>query len=748
MEKVIQAEDGMQHSLPSLTKWVRTGIVLMIITAAIASSPPAASAGRVNQASSNQAPSVYLPMLLSDYEGSTPPTSFDLIDQDLQQGKIDAETALEYKTFAEFDDARLPAAYHASEVGGEAGLFMNEIVAAYPTLSVGAQAILEPFFIPPFQAGSWAAQSGSRFTQSAPSDWAFLSAAGGKARVWYKKADAEMQSKARIVANALTNEVWPTETTLMSREPKLDGAGVQNFVVFDHYRNGWDSTFVPFGGYAGMTVPQTCAPTTSIIYINPALADIGNSTKIGLVETTAHEFMHALEYSFSLAIDPCTEYNWMGEATATWAEDFVYPDHNTEWRLAKTYLRTPQLAINDTYGWRQYGEYLLLYFHTHKYNDPDAVRQAWTNAELMDSLEAFNALGGVEPDQLASLWNREPFETFFKDTDNLDYGVSTAVNTTLTAAGGFKEYDLSDNLKAGGAHFFHYKVDPSVRTITFLNGLTSKISKGPSEYSADDFVYQQDPVSEDDMRGAEVVFMVKYEGLDDPYIFYFPERLDFCQDWLTQRVSEIVVIDANYDMTGRDRILKSTGAPSKILVSSAPCMKLTGTATKTIKFANVTETLSASGLQYEYITYDTLSEEFRLADLITPDIEMRLIGGSASWQISGTDSNGCTYSGSSSFTISKSNGALLALQFQLLPGSRRFLGYDGYAGPDSDAEVSYTVHCPNQNPETVTDSPGYFFMPDGETPVDAGGNLKGSMIFEDYAGSTQFDWNLTPSPLP
>ena len=91
---------------------------------------------------------------------------------------------------------------------------------------------------------------------------------------------------------------------------------------------------------------------------------------------------------------------------------------------------------------------------------------------------------------------------------------------------------------------------------------------------------------------------------------------------------------------------------------------------------------------------------------------------------------------------------MLYLQFQLLPGSRRFLGYEGSAGPDSDAEVTYTMKCPDQDPETFTGSPGDFFMPDGETPVDAGGVLNGSILFEDSSGSTQFDWNLTPSTLP
>ena len=740
----------MKRSFSYLVKWVKTGLVfILILMSAAASLPPAAAASRVNQAPNDPAPQIYLPIVLRNNTPPAPPTSFELIDSDLQQGKIDAETALEYKTFAEFDDVRLPAKYRADEVGGEAGLFMNEVVEAFPTLSAAAQAVLEPFFIPPFQAGSWAAQSSRRSALSVQVDWSYLSAAGGKARVWYKKTDAAMQHKAEVVGGALTSDVWSKETSLMGREPVLDSAGVQNFVVFDKYRRGWNSTFVPFGGYAGMTVPQTCSPTASVIYINPALADTGNSTTIGIVETTAHEFMHALQFSFTLAVNPCTEYNWLGEATATWAEDYVYHDHNTEWRLAQFYLDSPDLRINDRKNWRDYGEYLLVYYYTQKNNYPEAVRQAWMNAGAMDSLEAFGSLGGAEYDQLAALWNKKPFETFFKDSDNLDKVVKPWVDETLTAAGGFNEYEVDDYLKPGAALFYHYKMGPSVRTITYLNGLTTKISKGAYIGLPDDFVYNQDDVSPDDMRGAEIVVMVKYEGLDEPYTFYDPARLDFCQDWLTQKVSELVVIHANNDMTDRNRILQHTGTASKILVSSAPCMKLTGTATRTSKWDNVTETLSASGLEYEYITYDSLTPDLRLAILISPEITMRLVGGSASWQISGTDSNGCTYIGSDSYTISEDNTAMLTLQYQLLPNSRRFLGYEGDASPDDGADATYTMKCPDEDPQEFVVSPGFFFMPDGETPIKPDGSLIGTRTIDQGGGSSvTFDWNFTALPLP
>jgi hypothetical protein len=742
----------MHRSNSTYANWVRTGCVfILIVTATLASAPPGASASRVNLPASDPPPPIFLPILIRDSSPPAPPPSFELIDNDVAAGKIDAETALEYKTFAEFDDARLPEAYRSGSVGGEAGLFMNEVVAAYPALSAAAQAVLAPFFTPPYMAGSWAGLSSHGALLSAPSDWAYISAAGGKARVWYKKADANFQYKAGVVAGALNGEVWAMETDLMAREPILDGAGVQNFVVFDHYRDGWNSTFVPFGGYAGMTVPQKCSPTASVIYINPALADTGSSTRIGIVETTAHEFMHALQFSFTLKgssqENACTEYSWMGEATATWAEDFVYHDHNTEWRMAQYYLDTPDRQLNNRTNWRDYGEYLLVYYFTRKYGDDDAVRQAWTAAQSVDSLTAFMNFGNFAFEQLAALWNQEPFDTFFIDSEALDKHIKPWTEETLKATGGFQEYEQGVNIKPGAAYAYHYNIDPSVHTITFMDGYTTKISKGPYYGFPEDTVYLQDEVEWEDMRGADTVVMLKYEGMDEPYIWINPARLDICQDWLTQKVSEIVVIDANNEMD-RTRNLQTTGEGSKILVTSAPCMKLTGTASVTTQWDNVTEKMTASGLQYEFVATDILTDTLWLANLISPEIEMYLVGGSAAWQISGTTSDGCTYSGSASFAITENNYSPLTLQYQLLPGSRHFLGYEGSAAPDSGSEETYTLTCPDLPPIVSTVSAGNFFMPDGETPVTPGGSLNGTKIVIDGNRTITWEWNLTPLTHP
>ena len=87
-------------------------------------------------------------------------TSAALIDAALARGEIDAETALVYKVFASFGDARLPAKYRGD--GDELdAILLREAVSRYDTLSGQAQALLAPFFQPPIirEAGTSRMQS-------------------------------------------------------------------------------------------------------------------------------------------------------------------------------------------------------------------------------------------------------------------------------------------------------------------------------------------------------------------------------------------------------------------------------------------------------------------------------------------------------------------------------------------------------------------------------------------------------------
>lgn len=719
-------------------------VLPFLLAAALAVAFAVASAPGPGQALAGEEQPLYLPFMVQSYSPPPPPSSFELIDEAVTSGKLDAETALVYKTYANFGDPRLPAAYQASEVGGEAGLFMLEVVGAFPTLSAQTRALLEPFFIPPYLAGSWMAQGYRGASASAPSEWAYYPAAGGKVRVWYKAANAQHRQKAAAVANAMTTDIWPKLTGLMQREPIPDGAGKHNIVVYDHYRPSWESTFVPFNAaYAGFAVPETCSPTASVLYINAAM-DVTTGVRSqgmisGMIETTAHEFMHALQFSYELAVNPCEEYRWLGEATAAWAEDYVYPDHDYEWRLAKYFLDHPSWALNDQHQFHDYGVYLLIYQHTRRHNDPDAVRRAWEAAETVDSLQAFYAVGGLNPEQVASLWNKEPFGTFFKDHDTLPYQIKPEKSGVLSASSGFNEYRLDDKLLTGGIHAYHYTVDPTVRTISLLNGVSFKLEIDEEE---GDRVYKQ--TDNNEARG-ELIVLVKFENHDEPYMLVNPKRLDFCQDWNHQKVSELLVFAVNNDLEHRNQFSGGGGWPSRILVSSLPCIGLRGSAEHTTSHDGITESISASNLEFELFTYNVPGLP-PIINAIHPEINMRLIGGNAQWKIEGTDSHGCEYRGGQSFTLTEgSNPSTLWMRFDLLPGSTHYRGYQGSITLDSPSPtVSYTVSCPGKPTENVEKVIGVIANFFRDTPARVDGALAGTETLVEGSIVNNWVWNFIP----
>lgn len=73
-----------------------------------------------------------------------PPTTFALIDQALAGGVIDAETALVYKVYSEFNDARLPQQYRGRDDQFFEATATKEARRLFDTLAPAAQQILAP----------------------------------------------------------------------------------------------------------------------------------------------------------------------------------------------------------------------------------------------------------------------------------------------------------------------------------------------------------------------------------------------------------------------------------------------------------------------------------------------------------------------------------------------------------------------------------------------------------------------------
>ena len=101
------------------------------------------------------------------------------------------------------------------------------------------------------------------------------------------------------------------------------------------------------------------------------------SPQDNLAVTAAHEFFHAVQYSYDYAEDP-----WMLESTATWMEEQVADDVNDN----RQYLRYSQLqapyvpldAFSATYGF-QYGNWIFWEYLTQRFGT-GLVKEAWESA--------------------------------------------------------------------------------------------------------------------------------------------------------------------------------------------------------------------------------------------------------------------------------------------------------------------------------------------------------------------------------
>src|SRR5205823_10443603 len=83
------------------------------------------------------------------------PTSFALIDQAEASGAINSETALLYRVYSLFSDARLPAQFRGDDKAVFDSVYLAEVMHQYGTLSPSVRAAVQPFLIPPAYQGSW-----------------------------------------------------------------------------------------------------------------------------------------------------------------------------------------------------------------------------------------------------------------------------------------------------------------------------------------------------------------------------------------------------------------------------------------------------------------------------------------------------------------------------------------------------------------------------------------------------------------
>ena len=650
-------------------------------------------------------------------------SSAELIDEALASGEIDAETALVYKVYAAFGDSRLPDVYRGGDSGVHGSHILNEVVERSQSLSPQTQAALEPFFIAPFYEASWfnlpsAGRAGQPLTTQGPPSAPFAKGwvsvdSSARVKVWYQEAHPEDRAKAESVAKEMDALIWRKLTTLM-REPLSDGNlksaynggdGRYDIVLLDR------SQTIPYNAKLGSGV---CGAKASYI-----LVDRGSAQ---LLATVAHEFMHAVTDAYDLQAS-CQAYVWLSEASATWAEDFVYPKDNTEQQYAPLFLDTvekPLEAAGAAAEYRDYGAYLFPFFLANKsgrQSGAGLVAAVWANTEKLEmksGLHAVNAaIGGfneVWPEFALYNWNRSPVDDY-KKWDGLA-GSAKARTFDISAPG---ETPLPTDV----AHL-------SARYFSFMFG-GEDVRK----------VIVEHPFASGNEPTAKVQALVKIGGSwREAEDWTGTAQKEFCRDKPEEKLEELVLIVSNSEWRDAAHILQ--GGDARLSAEKTLCEGGgVGTATHTSDWdysdthtrSTGHETLKTSNYEFtlDPDTSDETSQTYLLTkvtvSLSRTSKVVRDTGLVCEWDYS--------YSGTLEVSPDEAVGTLIVLP-EGVEGVVPAWGYTGSAG--AFIEVNVTGGCDGDSSSYKEGNALIFYaLPgfgDAEMPVvQPGGGLKGSRTY-------------------
>ncbi len=465
-----------------------------------------------------------------------PPTSCALIDAALAAGTIDDETALAYKVFADFGDPRLPADLQGDDGAAREGCGAQEALERFSSLSVATQDLLAPFLVRPEDPASWLRTQSASLLQAAaalapalPSKKkrkkakqasrgasSILATAtpaadplddvlgrvltrNGKVYVhWRKDLHPDDDGVAQVIADEIDDTIWTKLTGLLG-EPKPDEDGVLDVYLIDT-----QALTVMLSDHANDTQGLTRLRAGSCDKGGNAAVVYLNRDKLAeLPQTAAHEITHAIQARFSLASN-CEETRWLREASATWAEHFVYPRNDTEHGYASSFLGVPEVPLEKLGGLHEYGAYLWFLYATRNAdaNAPSEVRSVWDFLAGHDSLGALDAVSRITTGNglrerwhefALYNWNRvieknlvnlaPPATTRYVGKPYLYYGSwdgvadaareSTGPKPLLVDLGGSvsKTYRLSHRIRHLAAKYFHYdfRGDPTIRRLRFTH---------------------------------------------------------------------------------------------------------------------------------------------------------------------------------------------------------------------------------------------------------------------------------------
>lgn len=371
-------------------------------------------------------------------------SSIEKIEAALSEGRIDEDTALVHLLAAMYDPASLPAQFKSDltltdAAPTEGTTLLAALSGRLDRLPAALRAKVQAFLRRPTDPQSfWYAQlgdleAGTRLVTRTPtpgpennSVFEYVDTAGATVRVWYVvSGGAEASTQAEeLAAEFDASGMWQRERQVMlGHEPCSDSSLDDNggdssldvYIMPRHVlspRSDDRGELVPFES-AGLAIPLWTGgqcPVATFLLVNSSLSF--DNLRI----TLAHELFHAFQFSFRTPIHERTyeqDYSWWMEASATWAEDFIYPGLNTEWIWLKpggwADKNGPSGPL-DAFargGYEQYAAYIWPFYLTHRPGgDPQLIGRIMQAGEEEPIIEALSKMPDWEAGfKEFALWN-------------------------------------------------------------------------------------------------------------------------------------------------------------------------------------------------------------------------------------------------------------------------------------------------------------------------------------------------------
>jgi hypothetical protein len=576
--------------------------------------PPA---GRTSQAPSTVEPPGEEHEPGADRPAAGGPGTLERIEEALEQGEIDEETALVYRVLAVFADPRLPEEYRGDDPRPLDRMIGAQLQQRFETLSAANQQRLAPYLLPPIYRGSWvdlrtgggepeetgAARSPPPCSGPPLKAWSFHG--NERFKVWYPRDRSGFDSAARVVLETLANDAYPKLVALMGKEPLPDdgkpcNGGDERLDVY--LIEPLTLPGAPASPYPewGQTLPYSgsCSATPVFILLSvpPNLSSSWVDRPI-LRHMVVHETMHAIQFAYALK-GPClatrSELTWWTEATATWAEDFIYGnDFNPEHGFGEQYLQTAEIPIHEVSAGRYRG-YLFPFYLAREF-DPQVIRRSWEALEKR--ARPLEAIDHAIPGHFEQRWpelavfnlNEPPVE-HYRAWDSFGARLEPTAQLHLELAGQLRRrFELpSPEVPALALRAYRVSVGDDVRLLEFDNTW-----------------------HDTGLERLRVQALVRRAGgeLQPPKDWSGSRRKLFCRDRLEERVEELVLVVSYSEWEDLGSVAVPPEPPS-LIASDAPCWRLHGsTEARTHKWLR-TEDLTAESL--EVIEADVVFERTQL----------------------------------------------------------------------------------------------------------------------------------------